>query len=99
MWMAAVVVVLLAGYLAIEFRFFPPPWASVILTIRQGTVRLKKGRLPQQLQERVSEILAEEQIPHGFVAITNRQRILFSRRIPAATQQRMRNVLVNRWVD
>lgn len=99
MWLPAIVCLVLALLGAIEFRFFPPPWASVILTIRQGTVRLKKGRLPQQLQERVSEILAEEKISHGFVAVTSRQRILFSRRIPAATQQRVRNVLVNRWVD
>ncbi len=99
MWAAVVVVVVLIAVSAVFFQFVPPPQALVVLRIRDGQMRVDKGGLPLAAQEHVAEILAEERIEQGWIAILANRRIACSRGIPGAVQQRLRNVLVNRGVN
>jgi hypothetical protein len=46
-------------------------------------------------REHLTEILSDAQVSRGFIAITPANRIVFSRNIPAAVHQRLRNVLLN----
>lgn len=99
MWLALAVCVGLAGFVAVELRWLAPPWAVLILRIHADGVRLGKGQLSGQLRERLAEILRESGITSGFIAQMRNRRVIFSRNLPASVQQRLRNVLVNRWVD
>lgn len=82
---------------AISFGFVPPPHASTLMHFRSGTIRVTRGRLKPHAKEHVTEILSEAGVSKAFIAITSNNRVTFSRRIPSAVHQRLRNVLLNQW--
>ena len=53
------------------------------------------GAIFEPTREHVSEILSEAKVSKGFIAITSDNRVKFSKQIPAAVHQRLRNVLLN----
>jgi hypothetical protein len=77
------------------FGFVPPPHASTLLHFRSGSVRATRGVLRSYAREHVAEILSEAKVTKAFIAITPGNRVVFSRRIPSAVHQRLRNVLLN----
>ena len=85
----------LAGGAAIWFGFVPRPGASTLIHIRNGALRVKRGQLRGHSREHVAEILRDSKVATGFIAITHENRVRFSRQIPAALHQRLRNVLLN----
>lgn len=99
MWSAAIVCLGLCAVGAVWLGFVPPLQAVVLLTIRDGQVRVRKGRLPAAAAEHVAEILVSERISRGWIAILANRRVACSRGFPADVQQRIRNVLINRDVE
>jgi|GEM_PF-4645218 len=95
-------VIALAGLLywaAVAVRYWPP-WGTIsLLRIHAGQIVVVNGRWSEQLLERVQEILVDEGISRGFIAILARSRIRCSRQFSPGAQQRVRNILVNRWKD
>lgn len=99
MWLAVIVCLGLAAVAIVWLGVIPPPNAVVVLKIREGSACVKRGRLQLHVQDHVNEILSEEGIARGFIALTPNNRVVFSRQIPGSVRQRLRNVLFNRWVD
>jgi len=97
MWIIAIGGLLALAFLAIWFGFVPPPNAGTLIQIRKGTVRVTRGRLKPHAKEHVIEILSEVRVSRGFIAVTADNRVAFSRGIPSAVHQRLRNVLLNQW--
>jgi hypothetical protein len=87
----------LFAFAAVSLGYVPPPHASTLLRIRAGALHVARGRLQPHAREHVAEILLEVGISRGFVAVTPTNRVTFSRNIPAAIHQRLRNVLLNQW--
>lgn len=96
MWLIPILCLVAVAFAAVWFGFVPPPHASTLLRVHEGTIRVAKGQLGSIAREHVTDILAEAGVVRGFVAITHSNRVIFSRQIPAAVHQRLRNVLLNR---
>lgn len=99
MWAAVLACLAVAAFGAVWLKLIPPPQAMVLVKLRNGVLRVRKGRLEPAAKEHVAEILAEERISRGWIAILTNRRITCSRGIPCGAQQRLRNVLVNRDLD
>ena len=73
-----------------------PPWnATTVIRIRAGKVVLKRGQLRGPVRDDVEEVVAGAGLTSGFIALTSESRACFSRNVPEATRQRLRNVLLN----
>ena len=83
--------------LAVWLRFIPPPHAVVLIRVRSGMVRIRRGKVKSHAKEQITDILQESHVKRGFIAVTCNDRVFFSRQIPSAAHQRLRNVLLNQW--
>jgi hypothetical protein len=92
-----IVGIALTGVLAVWLGFVPPPYATTLIKIRDGEIRVRRGRLQGLAREHISDILRDAGVSRGFIAITSANWIVFSRQIPGAVHQRLRNVLLNQW--
>ena len=75
----------------------PPFGTAVMLRIKNGGLQVETGSLRSMAKQHVEEILLESRVTRGFIAITSANRVVFSRRIPSTTHQRLRNILLNQW--
>jgi hypothetical protein len=94
MWLIIIAVIVVLAR-AIEFGFIAPPTASILVRIRNGSVRVERGSLNPSIVDHIASISREHGIRDGYVAISRDKRISFSRMIPEDVHQRMRNVLLN----
>lgn len=65
-----------------------------VVRIRHGVARLAHGTLPHAYLQLIGEVCSEHSIQRGWVSGLRRGRritLLFSRRIPPACRQRLRN--------
>lgn len=85
----------LSGYLLVQFGFMPPPHATILIRIRGGELRVARGRLRAQAREFLLDIVSQAAVTSGFIAVTPGNWVVFSRQIPRAVHQRIRNVLLN----
>jgi hypothetical protein len=97
MWLIPILCLAALAFAAVWLGFVPPPHASTLLRIRAGAIRTTRGSLKPHAREHVTEILTGAGVSKGFIAITPGNRVSFSRHIPGAIHQRLRNVLLNQW--
>jgi len=83
------------GWLAPMLGIVPSPWAATVVRFRRGRVMVTRGRLRPQVREDLTEVLGGFGVERGFIAISANGQVSFSRTIPPATRQRLRNVLLN----
>ncbi len=94
-WLLIVIAVGVVWLLAVVLDFVPPPHAKILIRIQDGQLRVARGQVRAQPREFVSDILQQTGLKSGFIAVTPSNRAAFSRNIPRAIQQRLRNVLLN----
>jgi hypothetical protein len=97
MWWIPIAGVILLALAAIWLGFIPAPHAAILLRVRKGELLIRRGQLKPHAREHVADILSEAGVANGFIAVTAGNRVMFSRQIPAAVHQRLRNVLLNQW--
>lgn len=85
------------AFAAVQYGIIPPPYATTLIRISGGQLNVKKGRLRNEAEDSVADILREAKVSSGFIAITSEDRVKFSRSVPSAIRQRLRNVLLNQW--
>lgn len=95
MWLIPVLCLAILAVAAVWFGFIPPPNTSALLRVQRGAVRVSRGQLQPHARQDVADILSEAGVSKGFIAVTHGNRVRFSRHIPAAVHQRLRNVLLN----
>jgi len=97
--MPLIIIVSLVGLavLAVWQGFVPPPHATTLIRIQDGAVNVRRGRVQAHAREHIADILRDVGISNGFIAITPENWVAFSRGIPPAVHQRLRNVLLNQW--
>jgi hypothetical protein len=84
-----------AGLLAVAFGFIPSPMAETVVRFRAGKISMKRGTLRAQVRDDLAEVLTGAGITSGFISLNREGRVSFSRSIPPALHQRLRNVLLN----
>jgi len=90
-----VVAVAVFGLPLAGFSFLPPWNAATVVRISAGKITMKRGQLRGQIRDDLKEVLSDAGVTSGFIAITEPNRVHFSRNIPEALRQRLRNVLLN----
>jgi hypothetical protein len=95
MWFGVIGGLVLIWLLAVCFGLLPPPHASTLIRIRGGVLQIRKGQLILHARGRVGDLLREASVADGFIAVTPGNRVAFSRNIPAAIRQQLRNVILN----
>jgi hypothetical protein len=95
MWVLVILGLLAAAALSVWLGLVPPPNAATLIRIKGGQLHLRKGQLRAYAKDHASEILAGAGVSGGFIAITSQNSVIFSRQIPTAIRQRLRNVLLN----
>jgi hypothetical protein len=88
---------LAAGALAIALGFVPPPHASTLIRVSDGKVRISRGEMRPHAKVQVAEVLSEAGVSRCFIALTPGNRVRFSRGVPSAIHQRLRNIILNQW--
>jgi hypothetical protein len=81
--------------LPIGLGIFPPWNATTVIRIRAGKIAMKRGQLRGQVRDDLEEVLGGAGVKSGFIALTSESRVHFSRNVPEAIRQRLRNVLLN----
>ena len=95
MWLLVIIGLVLGGWAVFQLGLIPPANAETIIHIRAGAVIVGKGQLLSHARTSLGEILRETEIRSGFIAIVPGPSVKFSRSIPTALHQRLRNVLLN----
>ncbi|MEM9236161.1 MAG: DUF3634 family protein [Verrucomicrobiota bacterium] len=66
-----------------------------VLSYEAGMVTSTKGKIASSILRDLASILSESGIEKGQLAIDGRGRVVYSKEIPSATYQQIRNVLIN----
>ena len=75
--------------------FFERTNAVLVVRLRGGQAVIERGRLSIDGRQRLEDIAREAQWDDGVICVSRRRRTTFSRQIPAACHQPIRNVLAN----
>jgi hypothetical protein len=95
MWPTLLLAVLLLGAGWYWFISTPPLSCKLLIRIRKGACFFSGESVARQQMLDVAEILHESGVQTGFIALTANSRVKFSREIPEAVRQRLRNVLMS----
>lgn len=96
MWLVATLILIVGASIgAIGLGFVPPPGAHTLIQVKAGVVLLTRGSVHSRIMADIGEVLARAGVSSGFIAISSENRIAFSRRIPPAMRQQLRNILLN----
>ena len=83
------------GFLSVALGLIPSPMAATVVRFRAGKIWMKRGALRTQVRDDLAEVLAGAGVTNAFICINGEGRVSFSRTIPSAFHQRLRNVLLN----
>lgn len=90
-------IVIIAGtaLLALWWCLDPPrPGFDTLISIDHGEAALKSGHVRPTVLADVRTLVSDARIGKGWIGITHR-RVAFSRSIPMALRQKLRNVILN----
>jgi len=93
-----IMVVCLIGLIGLAVFFLrdrPPLNTKCLIRIHNGAGFVSGEPLPRHVMMAVADILHGAQVKTGFIAITSDPRATFSRNIPEAIRQQLRNVVLN----
>ena len=94
MWDFLVIVVVIAGATAV-YQALGKPRYLFNVRIRNGSVRLQRGKLAQSQLMTLREVVREHQIARGWIAGERHGRLVrlvFSRGFPGGAAQQLRNL-------
>lgn len=69
--------------------------ATILIDLKDGTASPGKGSMSSRILREISDIIAHQPGLRGYLWIEKNGRWKFSRSIPEAIQQRIRNVLAS----
>jgi len=91
----ALVVIAICWWLLVLLGFLPPLFSRTVIRIRDGHVRIAGAALSPRAKQHLEDVVRETGLSSGFIALSKRGQVGFSRSIPKALRQRLRNILLN----
>jgi hypothetical protein len=95
MWLIVILLLAVAGFATYSLGFLPPAGSKTLLRIREGQLLVQRGAVQSYARDHIMDILKEAGVTQGFISVTADKKVVFSRGIPKAAHQRIRNVLLN----
>lgn len=90
-----IVIIAVTSLLALWWCLDPPrPGFDTLISIDHGEAVLKRGHVRPPVLADVRALVSNGRIRKGWIGITYR-RVVFSRSIPKALRQKLRNVILN----
>ncbi len=68
--------------------------STLFIRIRQGQMVVERGHLSPDSRHRIAEIIRDEQIERGEIAVSQQRRVTLSRQIPLQCHQLLRNIVL-----
>lgn len=79
----------------VALGFFASPFSRTVIRIRNGQIRVDGADLSPRAKEHVGDVIREAMIFSGFISLSARREVRFSRDVPESVHQRLRNILLN----
>ena len=79
----------------IALGFIASPFSRTIIRIRNCQISVQGADLSTRVKEHITDVIREAMIFSGFVSLSSRREVRFSRDIPQSVHQRLRNILLN----
>ena len=86
--------ILLICFAAIELGLVASPFSRVKIVVSSGRVELAKGSIGPRARELATDIVRSSRVGSGFITVSSRGKVRFSRNIPHDIRQQLRNVLL-----
>ena len=68
--------------------------STLFIRIRQGQMVVERGHLSPDSRQRIAEIIRDEHIDRGEIAVSQQRRVTLSRQIPLQCRQLLRNIVL-----
>ena len=91
----AVLVVVVIWWLLVAFGIAPSPFSRTTIRIRNGQIRIDGAELSQRAKEHVADVIRDAMLFKGFITLSAKRYVGFSREVPEAMRQTLRNILLN----
>ena len=85
----------IAAWILVLIGAIPSPFSRTTILIRDGQIRIRGADLPPRARDHVVDVIRETHLSGGFITVSSDVRVGFSRSIPEALRQRLRNILLN----
>ena len=79
----------------VALGFFASPLSRTVIRIRRGEIRVEGAELGARAKEHIADVIRDAMVMRGFIAISSRREVTFSRDVPSEIRQRLRNILLN----
>lgn len=90
-----IVLLVIALALAFHFGLLDTLAARTLIRVRADGIAVERGQISARAAQHVADVLREAGLREGHIAITSANKVSFSRHIPPALHQRLRNILLN----
>jgi len=87
--------ILLALWALVALGFVASPLSRTVIRIRRGEIRVTGADPGARAREHVADVIRDAMVMRGFIAISSRREVTFSREVPSEMRQRLRNILLN----
>lgn len=71
------------------------PLSRTVIRIHRGEIRVEGVDPGARAKEHVADVIRDAMLMRGFIAISSRRQVTFSRGVPPEMRQRLRNILLN----
>ena len=71
------------------------PFSRTVIRIRRGEIRVDGADPGARAKEHVADVIRDAMVMRGFIAISSRREVTFSRGVPPEVRQRVRNIRLN----
>ena len=95
--MPLVLVVAVAALLwaLVVLGYVASPLSRTVIRIRRGEIRVEGAELGARAKEHVADVIRDAMLMRGFITLSSRREVTFSRDVPHVMRQRLRNILLN----
>ena len=93
--LALAVAILALLWALVALGFVASPLSRTVIRIRHGEIRVEGAELGPRAKEHLADVIRDAMLMRGFITLSSRREVAFSRDVPQMMRQRLRNILLN----
>ena len=79
----------------VAFGFVASPFSRTTIRIRNSQISVEGAEISPRAKEHVADVIRGAMIFSGFISLSARREVRFSREVPERVHQQLRNILLN----